>query len=475
MAPRPAFIDLGGGPFADEADPTLDADIKNLETLPLPPPHIHNTIASRETAWQARLSYLGQWHALHVRMTASDERAKHRVIVRELKADHKEEMEELRRNHQEELMTSDDKSADVIEFQIRLLRDQGAAIEAMRRDWGGDVIKLTEALNASRRLVDILTGLVTEPHLREQAANLGVMGAGHPADARATMENTGIEVAIHHPNNVKRAKDIRVQRRATDDHSWTALENLSQQAGGLPIRRQRLAQGLPTPQGMNETVRLIGGYWIDTNQDTIEEGMGKDYTTNEDNNAGLSGHYRRGNGNVTRSGRLITRQASTTKVDKWLGHAQTSTQIEMQGGPRSAKTVRDMEKEMTKEMTRERLAPVKFETGSRSTGTDVAAAVLTPASTSTSESKSGGVAITTWDGSGKEVEAGKPDEQMAQANVGAPPNSLTHHGWNGESYVNDYTHIMNNNSPTHHGFNVEAYGDGNGYDHVMNNGGPRTA
>jgi hypothetical protein len=32
--------------------------------------------------------------------------------------------------------------------------------------------------------------------LREQHANLGVMGAGHPADARATMENTGIEVAM---------------------------------------------------------------------------------------------------------------------------------------------------------------------------------------------------------------------------------------------------------------------------------------
>jgi hypothetical protein len=52
--------------------------------------------------------------------------------------------------------------------------------------------------------------------LKEQDANLGVMGAGHPADARATMENTGIEVAMTR---------LQTQNRRCwgDEHvSWTA-------------------------------------------------------------------------------------------------------------------------------------------------------------------------------------------------------------------------------------------------------------
>ena len=433
MTPPPRFItDMGPGPFRDEVDPNLDRDIAGVQALPpLQPIESHHTIARRDYAWQAHYSRNYQWHALHIRMTASEERAKHRVIVRELKATHNEEMEELRGNHECELTTSLTAYDDAFDEHLtKMKRDQEETIEAMRRAWQTDVIRLTEELNFSRRIIHIFEEF-EERRMREDEAAQRVMGACHPADARETMDNTGIEVAIHHPNNVKRAKDIRVQRRATDDNSWAALENLSQQAGGLPIRRQRLAQGLPTPQGMNETVRLIGGYWIDPSRE-IEEGMGQDYTTAEDaDQAGPIGHYRRGNGNVTRSGRLITRQTSTTKIDKWLGRTQTHEQVGMQGGPRSAKTLREMEKEMTKEMTREKLAPAKFE-GPLTTSTDIAgAAAFTPTSTDTSESTSGGVAIT----------AG----------------------------------VMDNNSPTHHEFNVEAYGNGNGYDRVMNNGGPRTA
>jgi hypothetical protein len=52
--------------------------------------------------------------------------------------------------------------------------------------------------------------------LREQDANLRVVGAGHPADARATMENTGIEVAITR-------LQIQNGRCWSDEHvSWTA-------------------------------------------------------------------------------------------------------------------------------------------------------------------------------------------------------------------------------------------------------------
>jgi hypothetical protein len=129
-------------------------------------------------------------------------------------------------------------------------------------------------------------------------------------------------VAIHHPNNVKRAKDLRVRQP-----SWTTLENLKVEAGGLPIRKARRELGLPTPKGVEQTVRLIGGcHWGDsvvgslkTGASGAEEGL---------TSAPLSGQggYKRGNGSVTRSGRRIG------------GIGQTQTQ-----GPRSARTLREVE------------------------------------------------------------------------------------------------------------------------------------
>jgi hypothetical protein len=140
-------------------------------------------------------------------------------------------------------------------------------------------------------------------------------------------------VALHHPNNVKRAKDQRRQQP-----TWTSIEALVQCGGGLPMRKQQYELGLPTPRKTEETSLLI------TTADCAPQSTAKIprealglWGGGAPRSAGFErkSKYERGNGNFTRTRRPI----SMVQV------------------PRSARNVQEIEREMMLPTTAYKVPP----------------------------------------------------------------------------------------------------------------------
>ena len=198
-----------------------------------------------------------------------------------------------------------------------------AQIDEIDRGWSKVLDKVNEALNSTREELkelkeenDGLRGdlrMMMGPYARVEQGPSEASPVDSEADNFAAQERSDMEVTIHHPNNVKRAKDLRIlQPRATDGQSWTMKENLSHPAGGLAYRKHRMDLGLPTPQDMNETVKIIkdvdwtreDGGNTGKEKERVEEWLA-DTATNDQSPTGSSERYRRGNGSVTRSGKKI--------------------------------------------------------------------------------------------------------------------------------------------------------------------------
>jgi hypothetical protein len=279
-----------------------------------------------------------------VRITASELRASHSIIIRELTATQVEEAQHLRAAHDRDLLESQNHFAELFG---RMLEEKNAEIESEGRERDGVIGRL-------RGQLDGLNGDMAHMHQLNlaQAKALGEERSKARKQAQVQKEmqrqvqrasedpfahddtdaNTPSSptISIHHPNNAKRAKDLRSQQP-----TWSTLENLSLPAGGLPIRKARRELGLPTPRATLETVRIIGG--IDLLPDGLSRSMSISVGGEREGErkgmrsapleggmggeGGNVGPYRRGNGSVTRSARRIE------------GYGQLQ-------GPRSARTLR---------------------------------------------------------------------------------------------------------------------------------------
>ena len=156
-------------------------------------------------------------------------------MVRELNATHAEEIATLISAHETDLAESQQRFAELLD---KILGEKNAEFDRLN-------YHKPRQLADPRTYQDRSNSQLHQELLqfREEMYHMSQLNSTLAKDLATTRLNnpTASGIQIHHPNNVRRAKDQRLEQP-----SWTHIGSLRERAGGLP-----------TPKATTETITII--------------------------------------------------------------------------------------------------------------------------------------------------------------------------------------------------------------------------